>query len=170
MSIIILRWLTLKIFLSQIMKHIITKIQFLIVSCSTLMLLGQDFKSLTYRSVGPERGGRVTTVTGTAEEPGTFYLGASGGGVWKTKDYGTTWNNISDGYFKTPSIGAIEAVFSILALQNNLVYPNLNFKTQMKEFSITPQLELKEKELKTVMSNSFGFGGNCSTIIFSKEQ
>ena len=68
----------------------------------------QDFEALTYRTVGPERGGRVTTVTGTALEPGTFYLGASGGGVWKTTDYGTTWNNVSDGYFDTPSIGAIQ--------------------------------------------------------------
>ncbi|TGV02235.1 beta-ketoacyl-[acyl-carrier-protein] synthase family protein [Flavivirga rizhaonensis] len=66
--------------------------------------------------------------------------------------------------------GAIEAVYSVLALQNNVVYPNLNFKTQMKEFSMTPQLELKEKELHTVLSNSLGFGGNCSTIIFSKKQ
>lgn len=66
--------------------------------------------------------------------------------------------------------GAIEAVYSVLALQNNMVYPNLNFKTQMKEFNLTPQLELKKKALKTVMSNSFGFGGNCSTIIFSKKQ
>ncbi|WP_452230733.1 MULTISPECIES: beta-ketoacyl-[acyl-carrier-protein] synthase family protein [unclassified Lacinutrix] len=66
--------------------------------------------------------------------------------------------------------GAIEAVYSVLALQNNIIYPNLNFKTQMKEFSITPQLELKEKPLQSVMSNSFGFGGNCSTVIFSKEQ
>ena len=66
--------------------------------------------------------------------------------------------------------GAIEAVYSVLALQNNVVYPNLNFKTQMKEFSLTPQLELKEKELQTVMSNSFGFGGNCSTVIFSSKE
>lgn len=66
--------------------------------------------------------------------------------------------------------GAIEAVYSVLALQNNIIYPNLNFKTQMKEFSITPQLELKEKPLQAIMSNSFGFGGNCSTVIFSKEQ
>lgn len=65
--------------------------------------------------------------------------------------------------------GAIEAVYSVLALQNNVIFPNLNFKTQMAEFSITPQLTLKEKPLKTVMSNSFGFGGNCSTVIFSKE-
>ncbi|MEP0263967.1 beta-ketoacyl-[acyl-carrier-protein] synthase family protein [Dokdonia sp.] len=65
--------------------------------------------------------------------------------------------------------GAIEAVYSILALQNNVIFPNLNFKTQMKEFSITPQLESKNKPLTNVMSNSFGFGGNCSTVIFSKE-
>lgn len=64
--------------------------------------------------------------------------------------------------------GAIEAVYAILALQNNIIYPNLNFKTQMKEFEITPQTELKEKELETVLSNSLGFGGNCSTLIFSK--
>lgn len=66
--------------------------------------------------------------------------------------------------------GGIEAVYSILALQNNVIYPNLNFKTQMKEFQITPQTKLKEKELHTVLSNSLGFGGNCSTLIFSKEQ
>ncbi|KAB1069024.1 beta-ketoacyl-[acyl-carrier-protein] synthase family protein [Tamlana haliotis] len=65
--------------------------------------------------------------------------------------------------------GAIEAVYSILALQNDVIYPNLNFKTQMKEFDIRPQLEVKKKTLNAVMSNSFGFGGNCSTVIFSKE-
>lgn len=64
--------------------------------------------------------------------------------------------------------GAIEAVYAVMALQHNVIFPNLNFKTQMKEFSITPQLSLKEKELKTVLSNSLGFGGNCSTVIFSK--
>lgn len=65
--------------------------------------------------------------------------------------------------------GAIEAVYSILALQNNIIFPNLNFKTQMKEFSIKPQTKLKTKELQTVLSNSLGFGGNCSTVIFSKQ-
>lgn len=65
--------------------------------------------------------------------------------------------------------GAIEAVYAVLALQNNVIYPNLNFKTQMKEFDITPQTVLKEKELDTVLSNSLGFGGNCSTVIFSKQ-
>lgn len=66
--------------------------------------------------------------------------------------------------------GAIEAVYAVLALQNNVIYPNLNFKTQMKEFSITPQTTLKSKEINTVLSNSLGFGGNCSTLIFSKQQ
>ncbi|MCL4114440.1 UNVERIFIED_CONTAM: hypothetical protein GTU68_059156 [Idotea baltica] len=65
--------------------------------------------------------------------------------------------------------GGIEAVFSVLALQNNIIYPNLNFKTPMNEFNLLPELKLKHKELKTVLSNSFGFGGNCSTLIFSKE-
>ncbi|WP_026450851.1 beta-ketoacyl-[acyl-carrier-protein] synthase family protein [Aequorivita capsosiphonis] len=65
--------------------------------------------------------------------------------------------------------GAIEAVYSVLALQHNVIFPNLNFKTPMKEFSLLPQTELKEKELNTVLSNSLGFGGNCSTLIFSKE-
>ncbi|MBB6679918.1 beta-ketoacyl-[acyl-carrier-protein] synthase family protein [Aequorivita sp. 609] len=65
--------------------------------------------------------------------------------------------------------GAIEAVYSVLALQENLIFPNLNFKTQMKEFNLIPQTELKKKELNTVLSNSLGFGGNCSTVIYSKE-
>ncbi len=65
--------------------------------------------------------------------------------------------------------GAIEAVYSVLALQQNVIFPNLNFETPMKEFSMIPQTELKQKELKTVLSNSLGFGGNCSTVIFSKE-
>jgi len=63
---------------------------------------------------------------------------------------------------------AIEAVYSILALQNNLVYANLNFKTPMQEFDLTPQTEIKKKDIQYVLSNSFGFGGNCSTLIFSK--
>jgi len=84
-----------------------SKLSVIIFLFSTLAL-AQDFDAFQYRTVGPERGGRVTTVTGTPQLPGTFYLGASGGGVWKSEDYGTTWNNVSDGFFATPSIGAIE--------------------------------------------------------------
>lgn len=60
-----------------------------------------------FRNVGPMRGGRVTAVDGVNDRPSTFYMGATGGGVWKTNDYGISWKNISDGYFATPSIGAI---------------------------------------------------------------
>lgn len=62
----------------------------------------------------------------------------------------------------------IEAVYSILAMQNNIIFPNLNFKTKMEEFDLTPVTELKEKNINHVLSNSFGFGGNCSTLIFSR--
>ncbi len=65
--------------------------------------------------------------------------------------------------------GGIEAVYAVLALQNNTIYPNLNFETPMKEFNLVPQTQTKEKELNTVLSNSLGFGGNCSTVIFSKK-
>ncbi len=65
------------------------------------------FKAMQYRNVGPTRGGRVTAVAGIASQPSTFYMGATGGGVWKTDDNGITWKNISDGFFATPSIGAI---------------------------------------------------------------
>jgi len=63
---------------------------------------------------------------------------------------------------------AIEAVYSVLALQNNIIFPNLNFKEKMEEFDLVPETKLKEKTLEHVLSNSFGFGGNCSTLIFSK--
>ncbi|HEX5474113.1 MAG TPA: hypothetical protein VFX12_05555 [Vicinamibacterales bacterium] len=64
---------------------------------------------LRYRMIGPYRGGRVTAVDGVASEPGTFYMGSSGGGVWKSIDYGEVWTNLSDGYFASASIGAIAA-------------------------------------------------------------
>lgn len=85
---------------------------------STEGLLAQDFGSFEYRNVGPSRGGRVTAVAGTVAAPSTFYLGASGGGVWKTEDYGTTWNVVSDGYFETPSIGDI----AVAQNDANIVY------------------------------------------------
>jgi photosystem II stability/assembly factor-like uncharacterized protein len=67
----------------------------------------RTFKPFEYRSVGPERGGRVTAVSGVESQPHTYYMGATGGGLWKTEDYGFHWKNISDGYFASPSIGAI---------------------------------------------------------------
>lgn len=62
---------------------------------------------LQFRNIGPTRGGRATAVAGIASDPATYYMGATGGGVWKTTDYGNSWQNVSDGFFATPSIGAI---------------------------------------------------------------
>lgn len=65
------------------------------------------FSQLSYRNLGPTRGGRATAVAGHVNHPGTFLMGATGGGVWRTTNYGQNWSNISDGYFQTPSIGSI---------------------------------------------------------------
>jgi len=65
--------------------------------------------------------------------------------------------------------GAIEAVLCVLALQNGWIYPNLNFSQQMNELSFSPVTEFMTGiPIKHLMSNSFGFGGNNSSLIFSK--
>ena len=74
------------------------------------MPLLTESQAFNYRNVGPSRGGRVTAVAGIESDPSTYYMGATGGGMWKTTDYGKSWRNISDSYFKTGSIGSI-AVF-----------------------------------------------------------
>lgn len=71
-----------------------------------------EFGNLRFRFVGPSRGGRVTTVSGHRAEPSTFYMGATGGGVWRTTDNGANWSNISDGFFETASIGSIDVADS----------------------------------------------------------
>lgn len=76
------------------------------------------FQALRYRSIGPARGGRVTAVAGHRRQPHTFYMGATGGGVWKTTDAGQNWQNISDGFFETASIGAIAVAES----DPNIIY------------------------------------------------
>ncbi|MGA9837181.1 MAG: hypothetical protein WBQ26_07715, partial [Gemmatimonadaceae bacterium] len=67
---------------------------------------------MRYRMIGPERGGRVTAVAGVASEPRTFYMGSTGGGVWKTTDAGASWQNVSDGYFAVASMGALDVSLS----------------------------------------------------------
>lgn len=66
-----------------------------------------DFASLQWRNIGPARGGRVQAVAGVVGDPETYYMGATGGGVWKTTDRGVTWNNITDGFVMTGSVGDI---------------------------------------------------------------
>src|SRR3990172_2624071 len=75
-------------------------------------------QALEYRSIGPFRGGRSTAVTGVPTAPLTFYLGSTGGGVWKTTDGGMAWHNVSDGFFEVGSIGALAVADS----DPNVVY------------------------------------------------
>lgn len=65
------------------------------------------FHGLKWRNIGPFRGGRSVASTGVIGQPHTYYMGSTGGGVFKTTDDGITWKNISDGFFKTGSVGAI---------------------------------------------------------------
>ncbi|OAB80533.1 beta-ketoacyl-[acyl-carrier-protein] synthase family protein [Cochleicola gelatinilyticus] len=65
--------------------------------------------------------------------------------------------------------GAIEAVYSIVSLQEQCVFPNVNFKQPIPELNIPPAVKFQKKKVRHVMSNSFGFGGNCSSLIFSSE-
>jgi len=76
------------------------------------------FKPLKYRNIGPFRGGRSVCASGVTGDPLTYYMGTTGGGLWKTEDAGQHWNNISDGYFKTGSVGAIAVAKS----NPNIVY------------------------------------------------
>ncbi len=75
------------------------------------------YSGLQWRCVGPYRGGRSAAVTGVSGKPDLFYMGSAGGGVWRTKDGGQTWENISDGFFGG-SIGAVEVARS----DNNVIY------------------------------------------------
>ena len=67
-----------------------------------------SYQDLRWRSVGPHRGGRSTAAAGVRTQPNVFYMGATGGGVWKTENYGITWFPVSDGQIPTGSIGAID--------------------------------------------------------------
>ena len=77
-----------------------------------------DFHGLEFRNLGPARGGRVTTVHGVIGDNLTYYMGATGGGLWKTTNAGGSWNNISDGWFKVGSIGAI----AVAPSDSNVIY------------------------------------------------
>ncbi len=63
---------------------------------------------------------------------------------------------------------SIETVISVLSLQNSMIFPNLNFTTAIAETGLVPETTLVNTPLNTILSNSFGFGGNCSSLIFKK--
>lgn len=68
---------------------------------------GEHFRALSFRHIGPFRGGRSVAVSGVRQDPMVYYMGTTGGGMWKTEDAGISWKNISDGQFKMGSVGAI---------------------------------------------------------------
>ncbi len=74
--------------------------------------------ALEWRLIGPFRGGRVTTVTGVEGKPNLYYMGATGGGVWKTENAGTTWDNLSDADFEVGTIGAV----AVAPSDHNVLY------------------------------------------------
>jgi photosystem II stability/assembly factor-like uncharacterized protein len=92
---------------------------FLVCACAIHAQMNPDqFKALKWRGIGPYRGGRSTAVAGDANNRLVFYMGGTGGGVWKTTDGGISWSPISDGIFKTGSVGAIAVSMS----DSNTIY------------------------------------------------
>ena len=86
--------------------------------------ISYNIPDIEWRSIGPYRGGRSATVSGTTNSNSTYYFGATGGGVWKTINSGVTWENISDGYFGG-SIGAV----SVSESDPNIIYVGTGEKT-----------------------------------------
>ena len=76
------------------------------------------FKPLKFRNIGPFRGGRSVSASGVVGDPMTYYMGTTGGGLWKTEDAGQRWNNISDGFFEMGSVGAV----AVSTHNTNIVY------------------------------------------------
>ena len=87
------------------MIHLILLSSLSILSADSLDVFFKD--ALKWRNIGPFRGGRSLIAVGVPSQPLTYYFGSTGGGVWKTIDGGLEWSNVSDGYFKTGSVGAL---------------------------------------------------------------
>ena len=92
-----------------------------------------EFAGLTeFRCIGPFRGGRVVAVAGDPRDANTFYFGGVCGGVWKTTDAGQYWENISDGYFTSSSVGALE----VAPADPNVIYAGTGETTIRIDVSI----------------------------------
>lgn len=91
---------------------------FFLITATFAQSIDAIFESVKYRNIGPFRGGRSVAATGVVGDPMTYYMGNTGGGLWKTEDGGQLWKNISDGYFKTSSVGAV----AVSESDSNIVY------------------------------------------------
>ena len=106
------RWL-------QGIRFVFLPLAVLLCACALLAQVNPDqLKALQWRGIGPFRGGRSTAVAGDANNRLVFYMGATGGGVWKTTDGGISWTPVSDGTFMTGSVGAIAVSMS----DSNIIY------------------------------------------------
>ncbi|WP_273568876.1 glycosyl hydrolase [Maribacter halichondriae] len=94
------------------MKNSIFLLLFLTSVSAFCQTAEEYFKPMKYRNIGPFRGGRSVCATGVVGDPRTYYMGTTGGGLWKTTDAGQHWNNISDGFFEMGSVGAVEVSVS----------------------------------------------------------
>ncbi|MEQ9023097.1 MAG: hypothetical protein RLN82_10125 [Pseudomonadales bacterium] len=79
------------------------------------------YEGLKWRNIGPTRGGRSVASCGVVNDPMTYYMGTTGGGIWKTTDGGINWKNISDGQLKTGTVGAI----SVSESDPNVIYAGM---------------------------------------------
>jgi photosystem II stability/assembly factor-like uncharacterized protein len=86
---------------------------------------GAPLPPLTWRCIGPHRGGRVVAVAGDPVDPAVFYFGACAGGVWKTTDAGTYWENVSDGSLGTAAVGAL----AVAGADPNVLYAGMGEST-----------------------------------------
>src|SRR5712692_523655 len=82
---------------------------------------GSGLDALEWRLIGPFRAGRVVAVAGHPDQRQVFYFGSTGGGVWKTTDGGVYWRNVSDGFFKRASVGAL----AVAASDPNVIYAGM---------------------------------------------
>ena len=75
-------------------------------------------KPVKWRCIGPFRGGRSVAACGVIGDPKVYYMGTTGGGLWKSTDMALSWDNVSDGFFKSGTVGAV----SVAASDDNVVY------------------------------------------------
>ena len=85
----------------------------------------QHLDTLRWRCIGPPRGGRVVAVAGDPVNSQVFYFGAAAGGIWKTEDGGTYWENVSDGYLKSSAVGAL----TVAPSDPNVIYAGMGEST-----------------------------------------
>ncbi len=100
------------------MKKQLLLLAFLTVTITFAQTAEEYFKPMKYRNIGPFRGGRSVCATGVIGDPATYYMGTTGGGLWKTADAGQHWKNISDGFFEMGSVGAV----AVSPSDTNIVY------------------------------------------------